>query len=217
MDEPHPFSHAPSITLQGPNLTLTTLIPEWDHEELYAASHGDATHGDDLWLYMPFGPFSPTSFKNFLFELLTTRIVLVAIDRKSGRKIGMVSYMNNQPEHKSVELGSVWISYEFQGTYATTEMIFLALHQAFDVWKYRRVEWRCNTLNIKSYNVALKLGFKLEGLFRQHMIVKGQNRDTAFFSIIDVEWPIVRENIVNMIKKRTDSQQWGHQLFTSKL
>jgi RimJ/RimL family protein N-acetyltransferase len=94
--------------------------------------------------------------------------------------------------HGSLEIGHIWYGPEWQGPVANTEACYLLLREAFDGLGYRRMEWKCDGLNGRSRAAALRLGFRYEGLFRQHYIVKGLNRDTAWFSILDSEWPAIR-------------------------
>ena len=98
-----------------------------------------------------------------------------------------------EPTARRLELGHIWYCVAHQRGHTNTEAIYLMLREAFDRLRCRRVEWKCDALNRRSRNAALRLGFVYEGVFRQHLIVKGRNRDTAWFSIVDGEWPAVRE------------------------
>ena len=112
--------------------------------------------------------------------------------KESGTLEGMVSYMRARPEHGSVEIGCVAFGHRLQRTAAATEAVYLMAKHAFDDLGYRRFEWKCDNTNEASKRAALRFGFTYEGLFRQDMVRKGANRDTAWFSIIDKEWPKVR-------------------------
>ena len=92
------------------------------------------------------------------------------------------------------ELGHIWYAADAQGTQANTEAVYLMLCEAFDRLNYRRVEWKCDALNARSRTAALRLGFSFEAIFKQHMIVKGRNRDTAWFALLDSEWPSIKKN-----------------------
>jgi RimJ/RimL family protein N-acetyltransferase len=107
----------------------------------------------------------------------------------------MVSFLNIVPDAYRLELGHIWYSPEAQRTKVNTETVYLMLCETFDRLKYRRVEWKCDALNERSRAAAERLGFKSEGIFRQHMIVKGRNRDTAWFSMLDREWPSIKKNM----------------------
>jgi RimJ/RimL family protein N-acetyltransferase len=96
---------------------------------------------------------------------------------------------------RHLELGNIWYSPRAQRTRANTESVYLMLREAFDMLGNRRVEWKCDALNARSRAAAERLGFTFEGIFRQHMIIKGRNRDTAWYSMLDREWPAVRANV----------------------
>jgi RimJ/RimL family protein N-acetyltransferase len=106
---------------------------------------------------------------------------------------GVVSFMNVEPEMRHLELGHIWYAPAVQRTEANTETIFLMLRESFEELGHRRVEWKCDALNARSRAAAERLGFTFEGLFRQHMIVKGRNRDTAWYSMLDIEWSRARD------------------------
>jgi RimJ/RimL family protein N-acetyltransferase len=105
---------------------------------------------------------------------------------------GMASYLEIRPSMASIEMGYIWFAPFLQRTRQSTEALFLMLRHAFDELGYRRVQWRCNALNNRSRATASRLGFVFEGIFYQHMIVKGRNRDTAWYSLLDHEWPACR-------------------------
>jgi len=112
-----------------------------------------------------------------------------------GAKVGMVSIMSIVPEMGRAELGHIWYVPEVQRTKVNTETVFLLLNYLFVELHYRRVEWKCDARNERSRNAALRLGFSFEGIFRQHMVVKGLNRDTAWFALLDHEWPRTKANL----------------------
>ena len=113
------------------------------------------------------------------------------VDGASGRASGVVSFLRVAPEHGVIEIGHVWFGGPLQRTPQATEAIFLLARHAFEVLGYRRLEWKCDAANARSKAAALRFGFTAEGVFRQHMVIKGRNRDTAWFSIVDGEWPTV--------------------------
>ncbi len=115
-------------------------------------------------------------------------------DEGSGRAGGVASYLNIHPQPGTIEIGHIWFGPALQRTPAATEALYLLLHHAFDDLGYRRLEWKCNALNAASRRAAVRLGFAFEGTFYQHQIVKGRNRDTTWFSILDGEWPPIRAN-----------------------
>ena len=112
--------------------------------------------------------------------------------RRRRRGQGIVSFLRIEPAHGCIEIGHIWFGAPLQRTPAATEAIYLLAREAFDGLGNRRLEWKCNAANARSRRAAERFGFTFEGVFRQHMIVKGANRDTAWFSILDGEWPAVR-------------------------
>jgi RimJ/RimL family protein N-acetyltransferase len=111
------------------------------------------------------------------------------LDRASGRAVGYASYMRIEPTHRVIEVGSILYTPVLQHTAGATEAMYLMARHVFEDLGYRRYEWKCNALNAPSRRAALRFGFTFEGIFRQHMVVKGRNRDTAWFSMLDSEWP----------------------------
>lgn len=165
-----------------------------------------ARHGDDLvaafsktdvdsWRYLFAGPFaSDDDCRGWLAEVAarTTEVPYALIDLKSGRAAGMASYMRIEPGHGVIEVGSIHYSDILKRTPATTEAMFLMMRHAFEDLGYRRYEWKCDSFNAPSRRTAQRLGFLFEGIFRQHMVVKGHSRDTAWFAIVDSDWPMLR-------------------------
>jgi RimJ/RimL family protein N-acetyltransferase len=127
-------------------------------------------------------------------------LCLCVFDLASKRQVGVANFMNNCPSHLKIELGGIWYSPIAQRTAANTEATYLMLKHAFDLG-YRRLEWKCDAKNERSRKAALRMGFKLEGIQESHMIVKGCNRDTAWFRILDTEWPKVREKLEQILYK----------------
>ncbi len=195
-----------AVTLTGQRVELRPLNLDRDVESLFPISNGQPARLGDaetgpydaerlIWRYMSAGPFADADgLANWLCgqeNTLSTR-VLTVVSLASGRPVGTVSYMANMPEHLKVELGSIWYSPLVQRTGASTEATYLMLKHAFDLG-YRRVEWKCDALNLRSRKAALGMGFKFEGIQEAHYITKGRNRDTAWFRILDREWRSVRE------------------------
>ena len=114
------------------------------------------------------------------------------VDPATGEAAGMASYLNIVPANGCIEIGHIWFAPPLQRTRAATEAIFLLMRHVFDDLRYRRLEWKCDALNAPSRRAAGRFGFSYEGTFRQHMIVKGRNRDTAWFALLDRDWPRVR-------------------------
>ncbi|WP_395749851.1 GNAT family N-acetyltransferase [Prosthecobacter sp.] len=176
---------------EGQFITLTTLDVAADVAELFAISHGDEKTCN-LWRYMPRGPFANAEeYAAFLHEWQATPNVVVFIvrDAASARILGTISLMSIRADHRVAELGWIWYAPAAQRTKANTEACYLLLRHCFETLHYRRMEWKCDARNAPSRAAALRLGFTFEGIFRQHMIIKGENRDTAWFAMLDNEWP----------------------------
>jgi RimJ/RimL family protein N-acetyltransferase len=198
-----PVVHAPSglvpsrSLLSGKLTRLEPLDPAVHTEELYRAGHGSA-EALHIWDYLPHGPWpDETSFvahlRNQAADLDQIRFVVRPL--ATGVASGMASYMDIDAKAGVIEIGGIWFSPNLQRTRAATEALFLLLSYAMDELRYRRMQWRCNALNVKSRNAARRLGFRFEGIFYNHQISKGRNRDTAWYSILDDEWREVRANI----------------------
>jgi RimJ/RimL family protein N-acetyltransferase len=182
--------------LSGRDVTLEPIDPRRHGPDLFSLSHAD-DKARDLWTYLPYGPFTDAAaFEGWLRGCAATSdpIFFAVRDRQSGQTAGMASYLNVVPENGVIEIGHIWFAPCLQATRQSTEALFLMIRHAVDDLRYRRVEWKCNALNEASRRAALRLGFTFEGIFHQHMIVKGRNRDSAWFSILDREWPEIRAN-----------------------
>lgn len=170
-------------------------------EPLDAARHGSELWAgagipaaDDSWAYLPYGPWqSEAEYRSWLTERQAAPdpLFFAFRDLHSGRAAGIGSLMRITPEARCIEVGHLWFSPALQRTPAATEAIFLLIDHAFDLG-YRRMEWKCNALNEPSRRAARRFGFTFEGIFYQSMIVKGCNRDTAWYSILDGEWAGIR-------------------------
>ncbi|MCG8593392.1 MAG: GNAT family N-acetyltransferase [Kiloniellales bacterium] len=181
----------PREALAGRWVRLQPIDPARHVAELYAVSAEDP----GIWTYMPYGPFpSQAAMTAWLNGCADGEdpLFYALIDAESGRAAGMASYLNIVPQHGSIEIGHIWFSELLRRRRAASEAIFLMIRQAFDGLGYRRVEWKCNARNAASRQAALRYGFAFEGVFHQHLIVKGANRDSAWFSILDGEWPALR-------------------------
>ena len=178
--------------LPGRTCRLEPLVPEIHGEELFAAQAADATGRH--WTWLPYGPFlDQPGYLRWLREFTQGQDPQFYAIRPSasGQACGVCAYLRITPTAGTIELGHINLSPPLQQTVAATEALFLMIQQAFDLG-YRRVEWKCDTHNAPSRRSAQRLGFTFEGIFRQAQVVKGRNRDTAWFSIIDAEWPPLR-------------------------
>jgi len=148
-----------------------------------------------MWTYMPAGPFNadPDGLENWLSTCEKSENMFYAIvSISSGKALGHVSHMRIVPANGVMEVGNVTMSPALQGTIMSTEAQFLLMQKCFGLG-YRRYEWKCDALNAPSRKAAERLGFTFEGIFRQALVYKGRNRDTAWFSILDADWPHLRE------------------------
>ena len=209
-----PLKPAP-VTLAGRFVTLRPLDVERDAQALYALSDGSPIQLDArtypaydadalIWRYLFQAPF--TDFAAFAAYLVETvngadRLTLCVIDQACGQPVGVVTFMSNAPVHLRIELGGIWYSPIVQRTPANLESTYLMLSHAFTLG-YRRVEWKCDSLNERSRRAAMRMGFQFEGIQEQHMIVKGRNRDTAWFRLLEHEWPVARVQLETMLYGR---------------
>jgi RimJ/RimL family protein N-acetyltransferase len=180
-----------AVTLSGRFAVVEKLDPARHGESLWQSLKDD----EAVWVYMGYGPFADrAAFDAWLHgrAAATDPFAYAVIDKASGRALGSITLMEVRLAARVIEMGNIVLSPLLQRTPASTEAQYLAARYAFDDLGYRRYEWKCNALNAPSRRAALRLGFTYEGTFRQHMIVKGRNRDTAWFSILDSEWPQIR-------------------------
>ena len=175
-------------TIKGRYVTLQPLNASTHADTIYDAVQGH----DSLWDYMGDGPFpSREAFRASIENkaVTTDPLYFAIIDHQSSDAVGYASYLRIEPSHRVIEVGNILYTPRLQRTRGATEAMFLMARHAFEDLRYRRYEWKCNTLNEPSRRAALRLGFRFEGIFQQHMIVKGRNRDTAWYAMLDGEWP----------------------------
>jgi len=187
---------APSTAIAGNTVELIPIDPDAHCAMLYTLTH-DCEGADTLWDYMGYGPFSNVDEMARWMATCSvpgSAVFYTMIDRSTERPFGMASYLNINQHDGRIEIGNIWIAPVAQRSAIATEAIFLLMTNAMDALKFRRLEWKCNALNAKSRQAAKRLGFSFEGTFFRHMIVKGKNRDTAWFSITEDEWPRLRAN-----------------------
>jgi RimJ/RimL family protein N-acetyltransferase len=176
-----------AVVLKGRFGLVEKLDPSRHGADLWAALAGH----DQIWTYMAYGPFADAeAFGLWLKERagLTDPFSYVVID-KAGHAGGIITLTAVRPGMRVIEVGSILLSPGLQGTPLATEAQYLLARYAFETLGYRRYEWKCDAHNAASRRAALRLGFNFEGLFRQHMIVKGRNRDTAWYAMLNTEWP----------------------------
>ncbi len=191
---------------EGRFVALAPLAPKADAAELYACSHG-SPECEQLWTYMGYGPFeSETTMQQWMESTVDSKdpLFFTVTHLETQRRVGMVSFLNIVPEARRLELGHIWYGPESQRTRVNTETVYLMLCETFDHLACRRAEWKCDALNQRSRTAALRLGFQFEGIFRQHLIVKEKNRDTAWFSMLNSEWPAVKQNLERWLYDNPD-------------
>jgi RimJ/RimL family protein N-acetyltransferase len=176
------------VTLRGRFCRLEKLDSDRHADGLWQVLKGH----ENVWDYLAAGPFTDgRAFAAWLEEraIALDPYAYAVADYASGQPLGIVTLMEIRPAMRVVEMGSIVYSPALQRTPAATEAQYLVADYVLGKLGYRRYEWKCNALNAPSMRAAERLGFTYEGTFRQHMIVKGRNRDTAWFSITDGEWP----------------------------
>jgi RimJ/RimL family protein N-acetyltransferase len=188
-----------AVTLTGSYCRLERLDPDRHAGELFAADRAD--RDGVSWTYLPYGPFEGlATYTAWVCEVAACDdpyfFAVVDTDPGSptrGRASGVLSLLRITPEAGSIEVGHIHLSPALQQTRAATEAQFLLMRYIFDDLGYRRYEWKCDALNAPSRRAAERLGFSYEGTFRQAQVVKGRNRDSAWYAIVDGDWPNVRE------------------------
>jgi RimJ/RimL family protein N-acetyltransferase len=191
------------ITLTGQSVTLRRPVRA-DAGPLYRSTHGDPQR-EAVWAYLGYGPWDePERFEAWVDERrgFADPLWFTVTVNATGIPVGMVTIMSADLPNRRLELGHIWYVPEAQRTAANTEAVYLLLTEAFGHYQARRVEWKCDSLNERSRRAAIRLGFVFEGIFRNHMVVKGRNRDTAWYSITETEWPTVRENLETRLYSR---------------
>jgi len=155
----------------------------------------EATRGEEneaLFQYLFEGPFTERRGLEAWMKAMEGSedpMYFAILDNATGKAVGRTSFLRIEPKHRCIEVGGILFSPLLQRKRGATEAMYLMMKYAFEELGNRRYEWKCNALNAPSRRAALRLGFTFEGIFRQHMIAKGQNRDTAWFSLIEKEWP----------------------------
>ncbi|MEX2311634.1 MAG: GNAT family protein [Rhodospirillales bacterium] len=189
-----PCEPPPRTPMTGRTCRLEALDAARHAADLHAANLTDTENR--IWTYMGYGPFADeAAYRSWVEKDASGKDPLfhAIIDLKTEKAVGVASYLRIEPKIGSIEVGHINYSPLLQRTVAATEAMYLMMTRAFDELGYRRYEWKCDNANGKSRAAAARLGFTFEGVFRQCTIYKGRNRDTAWFSIIDTEWPTLKE------------------------
>jgi len=185
--DPTPAQMPGPVTLEGRFGTVTRIDGGRHSANLWQAVHGH----DEIWDYIPAGPFADeASFNAYVVACQHNkeRYFYTVLDRE-GRALGFLALMEIRPAMRVIEVGNIIYGAPLQRTPLGTEAQYLLTRYALETLGYRRYEWKCSSLNAPSRRAAERFGFTYEGTFRRHMIIKGRSRDTAWFSIIDSEWP----------------------------
>jgi RimJ/RimL family protein N-acetyltransferase len=180
--------------LRGQHVLLRPVVAEDDAEPLFAESHPPLAD-PGLWTYMPGGPYADVADLGAALAGMgrSEDPLFFTLAKLPGEHpTGIASYLRITPEHGVIEIGYIWFGATLQRTTAASEAIYLLASNAFDELGYRRLEWKCDSLNVPSRRAAKRFGFRFEGVFRNHMVIKGRNRDTAWYAITDDEWPAIR-------------------------
>jgi RimJ/RimL family protein N-acetyltransferase len=186
-----PAKRPARVTMAGRYVSVAPLDPIAHAPSLYEGTHG--SNKEALWLYMSEGPFADLpEFRAYLDKCAASEdpMSFTIVDNQSGQALGHASYMRITPEHRVIEVGNIFYTPALSRKRGGTEAMYLMAQHAFENLGYRRYEWKCNALNAPSRRAAIRLGFSFDGIFQQHMIQKGRNRDTAWFSMLDREWPL---------------------------
>lgn len=179
--------------------------------DLYAAFTADQENR--IWTYLPYGPFTElNSFKTWLEKNTNSKDpFFYSILNSEGKALGMASYLRIDPTNGVIEVGHINFSPALQKTRAATETMYLMMRYAFEDLGYRRYEWKCDALNAPSRQAAERLGFQFEGIFRQATVYKNRNRDTAWYSILDNEWPTLKQKFAAWLAT-TNFDEHGKQI-----
>ena len=200
-----------AVVIPGDRVTLHPFDRDTQSEALYNGTHGPGR--ETQWRYMSDGPYATLAAYQAAFEQKQNSsdpLYWAIVDNATGRPVGQASYLRIEPAHRVIEVGNIIFTPALQRTAGATEAMYLMARHAFEVLNYRRYEWKCNALNEPSRRAALRLGFSFEGIFRQHMIIKGHNRDTAWFSMLDTEWPLRRAALERWLAPQNFDHD-GHQ------
>ena len=178
------------IALEGAYCRLEPLDPKQHGDDLFAASM--APGAEERFRYLTDGPMDRESFEQWVARAALSEdpLFYAVIDTATGRCEGRQALMRITPEHGVIEVGHVLWGPAIARTRVATEALFLHARYVFEMLGYRRFEWKCNSRNEPSKRAAGRFGFVYEGTFRQHMVQKGQSRDTAWFAMLDGDWPV---------------------------
>ncbi len=182
--------------MEGRYCRVEAIDPEKHAADLHEANRADRENR--IWTYLPYGPFEEEqAYKDWVAQACLGQDPLfhAVVDSSSGKTVGVASYLRIEPAVGVIEVGHINFAPALQKTAAATEAMYLMMRRVFDELGYRRYEWKCDDLNAGSKAAAARLGFQFEGIFRQATIYKERNRDTAWFAILDKDWPEIRRRM----------------------
>ena len=211
---PEPPSRRPMV---GRTCRLEVLDPERHANDLHAANMLDTEHR--IWTYLPYGPFaSQSAYRKWADEVSKSSDPLfhAVLDTGTGKAVGVASFLRINPTSGSIEVGHINYSPLLQRSPGATEAMYLMMKRVFEAG-YRRYEWKCDALNARSRAAAQRLGFSYEGIFRQATMYKGRNRDTAWYAIIDEEWPELEEAFTRWLDASNFDDEGRQRLRLSEL
>ena len=188
-----PCEHPRGAQMQGRRCSLEAVDIDQHAGDLFEAFRQDRDHRN--WTYLPYGPFdNEQDLRDWMAStcLGDDPCFFSVIDSTNARAVGLASYLRIESDVGVIEVGHIHFSPLMQGKPISTEAMYLMMRQVFEVWGYRRYEWKCDALNKPSCKAAQRLGFMCEGIFRQATMYKQRNRDTAWYSMLDREWPVVK-------------------------
>jgi RimJ/RimL family protein N-acetyltransferase len=189
-----PVQRPGRVSLRGAHVLLRPVNAAGDAGPLFSISH--APDGDpSIWTYLADGPYESVDRLREMLRWAETAqesVYFALLGLPDERPLGLAAYLRITPEFGAIEIGHIWFGVPLQRTTGATEAIYLLMRHAFDDLGYRRLEWKCNALNVASRRAAERFGFAFEGVFHKHQVVKGRNRDTAWYAITDERWPAVR-------------------------
>lgn len=204
-----PPPHPPRAVFEGRYATLAPLSADMHAADLFKAN----STSDAIWEYLPYGPFaSSAAYHRWVREVMAMAdpLFFAIRNHETGHWEGVASFLRIHSEAGSIEVGHINLSPALQRTRAATEAMFLMMQWAFEAG-YRRYEWKCDARNLPSRRAAQRLGLSYEGTFRQALVVKGRNRDTAWYAAIDGEWPALKEAFTAWLAPSNFDTE-GHQI-----
>ena len=212
-----PPPRPPRDPMTGRYCRIEPIDPARHAEDLHQANLTDAE--GRIWAYLPYGPFSALADYRQWMEgtcLGEDPFFHAIVDLETGKATGVASYLRIDPANGSIEVGHINYSPLLQRKRAATEAMYLMMRRAFELG-YRRYEWKCHSLNAKSRSAAMRLGLSYEGVFRQATVVKGHNRDTAWYAAIDSEWPAIERAFTTWLDPANFTGEGGQKTALSSL